>query len=112
MEEVHVFNNNLPLYDDDANLLCASSNTSYHPSILASATIKTLSEIKEIKKPGTYVTLALFEELDTSTGWFYNSCNECRSKLKQRNDGLWYCERDNNNCKLKGIGITTPLPSY
>ncbi|XP_074293685.1 uncharacterized protein LOC141620815 [Silene latifolia] len=46
-------------------------------------------------------------ELDTSSNsWYYYSCKECRSKVKQGEDGLWYCDKEkiNNNCTMKGWG--------
>ncbi|KAH9620221.1 hypothetical protein KSS87_014448 [Heliosperma pusillum] len=63
-----------------------NDDNSFHPQILASANIKSLEEIEKITKPRSYVVKAYFEELDTSYSWFYNSCKDCRSKVKQNAD--------------------------
>ncbi|XP_074306190.1 uncharacterized protein LOC141641429 [Silene latifolia] len=60
-------------------------------TILTSANIKTLTEITNLTKGGAYVTMAKILELDTSgNSWYYYSCKECRSKVKQGEDGLWF----------------------
>ncbi|XP_074277071.1 uncharacterized protein LOC141600725 [Silene latifolia] len=64
MNEVNVFNNSFP--DDDEPVLGAPETAGYHPPILASANIKTLSEISNLTKGGAYVTMAKIIELDTS----------------------------------------------
>ncbi|XP_074288947.1 uncharacterized protein LOC141614091 [Silene latifolia] len=113
MNEVKVFNNSFP--DDDEPVFGAPEIAGYHPPILASANIKTLSEIPNLTKGGAYVTMAKIIELDTSgNSWYYYSCKECRSKVKQGEDGLWYCDREkiNNNCTMKGVGVTSPIPRF
>ncbi|XP_074296907.1 uncharacterized protein LOC141627567 [Silene latifolia] len=113
MNEVKVFNNSFP--DDDEPIFGTPETAGYHPPILASANIKTLSEIPNLTKGGAYVTMAKIIELDTSgSSWYYYSCKECRSKVKQGEDGLWYCDREkiNNNCTMKGVGVTSPIPRF
>ncbi|XP_074298431.1 uncharacterized protein LOC141629309 [Silene latifolia] len=113
MNEVKVFNNSFP--DDDEPIFGAPETAGYHPPILASANIKTLSEIPNLTKGGAYVTIAKIIKLDTSgSSWYYYSCKECRSKVKQGEDGLWYCDREkiNNNCTMKGVGVTSPIPRF
>ncbi|XP_074298432.1 uncharacterized protein LOC141629310 [Silene latifolia] len=113
MNEVKVFNNSFP--DDDEPIFGAPETAGYHPPILASANIKTLSEIPNLTKGGAYVTMAKIIELDTSgSSWYYYSCKECRSKVKQGEDGLWYCDKEkiNNNCTMKGVGVTSPIPRF
>ncbi|XP_074291066.1 uncharacterized protein LOC141617825 [Silene latifolia] len=101
MNEVNVFNNCLPLLnctisltsfpDGDESVFGAPGTAAYHPPILASANIKTLTEITNLTRGGAYVTMAKILELDTSgNSWYYYSCKECRSKVKQGEDGLWF----------------------
>ncbi|XP_074318232.1 uncharacterized protein LOC141655028 [Silene latifolia] len=113
MNEVNVFNNSFP--DDDKPVFGAPETAGHHPPILASANIKTLSEITNLTKGGTYVTMAKILELDTSgNSWYYYSCKKCRSKVKQGEDGLWYCDKKkvNNNCTMKGVGVPSPIPRF
>ncbi|XP_074298281.1 uncharacterized protein LOC141629128 [Silene latifolia] len=119
MNAVHEFNNSFLAAEVEQNLLGVPENAAHHPPILASANIKTLEEIQNLTKGGSYVTMATFVELDTSgISWFYNSCKECRSKVHQKDDGLWYCdkERPNKNpCTLKGdgeLGTQSAIPRF
>ncbi|XP_074277974.1 uncharacterized protein LOC141601579 [Silene latifolia] len=107
MNELSVFNNSFP--DGDETVFGAPETVAYHPPILASANIKTSTDITNLTKGGTYVTMAKIIELDTSgNSWYYYSCKECRSKVKQGEDGLWYCEKEkvNNNCTMKGFKLS------
>ncbi|XP_074293544.1 uncharacterized protein LOC141620620 [Silene latifolia] len=65
MNEVNVFNNSFP--NDDEPVFGAPETAGYHPPILASAKIKTLTKISNLTKGGAYVTMAKIIELDTSS---------------------------------------------
>ncbi|XP_074314297.1 uncharacterized protein LOC141649508 [Silene latifolia] len=109
MNEVNIFP------DDDEPVFGAPETTGHHPPILASANIKTLSEISNLTKGGAYVTMAKIIKLDTSgNSWYYYSCKECRSKVKQGEDRLWYCDKEkvNNNCTMKGLDVPSAIPRF
>ncbi|XP_074301357.1 uncharacterized protein LOC141632740 [Silene latifolia] len=113
MPQVNELNNSFPGGDDNDG--GALEIVAYQPPILASANIKTLSEIEKLTKGGAYVTMTKFLELDTSTNsWFYNSCKQYRSKVNQGGDGLWYCEKERgvNPCTVKGMGMSYAIPRF
>ncbi|XP_074277182.1 uncharacterized protein LOC141600826 [Silene latifolia] len=105
-----------PAAEVEQNLFGVPENAAHHPPILASANIKSLDEIQNMTQGGSYVTMVTFVELATSgVSWFYNSCTECRLKVQNKDDGLWYCDKDRPNkppCSLKGIGTKSAIPRF
>ncbi|KAF7821817.1 replication protein A 70 kDa DNA-binding subunit E-like [Senna tora] len=51
---------------------------------------KTIGDIRESTEIGTFVTLGTIHKIKRSYGWYYESCNKCRKKVKTV-DGQLIC---------------------
>ncbi|XP_074315730.1 uncharacterized protein LOC141651941 [Silene latifolia] len=78
--------------------------------ILSGDNIASIKEIKKCKKAGDYVTLASIYDLDTTIGWYYDSCKICRTKCQLRVDNHWYCNKV--DCEGCMEGLKTNFPRY
>ncbi|XP_074279040.1 uncharacterized protein LOC141604008 [Silene latifolia] len=78
--------------------------------ILSGDNIVSIKEIKKCKNAGDYVTLASIDDLDTTIGWYYDSCKICRTKCQLRVDNRWYCKKA--DCEGCTEGLKTNVPRY
>ncbi|XP_074265164.1 replication protein A 70 kDa DNA-binding subunit D-like [Silene latifolia] len=64
--------------------------------------IKTIDELKNIEKAGTYVIVAYITKIDKTFKWYYNGCKVCTCRAGKKADGLWYCSQE--ECVAYEIG--------
>ncbi|XP_074291308.1 uncharacterized protein LOC141618091 [Silene latifolia] len=64
--------------------------------------IKTIDELKNIEKAGTYVIVAYITKIDKTFKWYYNGCKVCTCRPGKKADGLWYCSQE--ECVAHEIG--------
>ncbi|XP_074315356.1 uncharacterized protein LOC141651550 [Silene latifolia] len=79
--------------------------TDEHTDILSTDNILSIKEIKYCKRAGDYVTLASIDDLESSIGWYYDSCKLCRTKVELRQDNLWHCKKKKCDGFTKGLKI-------
>ncbi|XP_074270191.1 uncharacterized protein LOC141593136 [Silene latifolia] len=84
--------------------------TDEHTDILSTDNILSIKEIKNCQRADDYVTLASIDDLESSIGWYYDSCKLCRTKVELHQDNLWHCKR--KQCDGFTKGLKTKVPRY
>ncbi|XP_074276979.1 uncharacterized protein LOC141600634 [Silene latifolia] len=87
---------------------CITQITNEHTDILSTDNILSIKEIKYCQRAGDYVTLASIDDLESSIGWYYDSCKLCRTKVELHQDNLWHCKKKQCDGFTKGLKTKVP----